>query len=200
MKEKFTATFHFCLHGSAPLKCLATPDDQSEIMSAEPAVCIGRVFVRIPRTAEDSSNLDSTLQTLFPKSQALKLLQAVLLRCAVYDCIPEKVFTNAGNITRSLGRSATTSVFWIWGFHCILELPSASTFVVQQTWVIVALVEIFENTRKDFGFFIGKTDPLALSLEKLTSTSRRKEWRQAKDVLMCRKKSSLATDRDGDDR
>jgi hypothetical protein len=24
VKEKFTATFHFCLHGAAPLKCLAT--------------------------------------------------------------------------------------------------------------------------------------------------------------------------------
>lgn len=27
VKEKFTATLHFCLHGSAPLKCLATSDD-----------------------------------------------------------------------------------------------------------------------------------------------------------------------------
>lgn len=61
-------------------------------------------------------------------------------------------------------------------------------------------VEILENTRKDLGFFVGKTNPLTLSLEKLSSASRRKERRQAKDVLMCRKKSSLATDRDGDDR
>jgi hypothetical protein len=61
-------------------------------------------------------------------------------------------------------------------------------------------VEVFEDTRKDLGFFVGKTDPLTLSLEKLPSTSRRKERRQAKDVLMCRKKSPLATDRDGDDR
>jgi len=27
VKEKFTSTLHFCLHGSAPLKCLATSDD-----------------------------------------------------------------------------------------------------------------------------------------------------------------------------
>ena len=36
VKEKLTAILHFCLHGSAPLKCLATSDDQGEIMSAEP--------------------------------------------------------------------------------------------------------------------------------------------------------------------
>src|SRR5271168_1010476 len=92
VKEKFTATLHFCLHGSAPLKCLATSDDQGKIMSAEPGVRVWRVVIGIPSTTKNCSNFDSTLQALFPESKTLKFLQAVLLRSAVYDCVPQKVF------------------------------------------------------------------------------------------------------------
>jgi len=36
IKEKLPTTLHFCLHGSAPLKCLTASYDQGKIMSAEP--------------------------------------------------------------------------------------------------------------------------------------------------------------------
>ena len=114
IKEKFTATLHFRLHGSAPLKCLATSDDQGEIMSAEPRVRVRRVVIRIPSTTKNCSDLDSTLQTLFPKSKALEFLETVLLRGAVYDCVLQKVFAHAGNVACSLDRSATTCIFWVW--------------------------------------------------------------------------------------
>jgi hypothetical protein len=140
------------------------------------------------------------LQTLFPKSQALQFLEAILLRGAIYDGVPKKAFSHARNVYCGLDGSATTSVFWIWGFHCILELPSASALVMQQAWVVVALVEVFEDTGKNLGFLVGKVDPLTLSLEKLPPASRRKERRQTENVLVRCKKSSLATDRDGDDR
>ena len=68
VKEKFTATLHFCLHGSAPLECLATSDDQSKEMCAQSRVRVWRVVISIPRAPEDSGNLNSTLQTLLPKS------------------------------------------------------------------------------------------------------------------------------------
>jgi len=115
-------------------------------MSAEPGVRVRRVVIGIPSTTENSSDLDSTLQTLLAKSKALELLKAVLLRDTVYDCILQKVFAHAGDIACSLDGSAATCIFWVWGFHCILEFPRASALVVQQTRVVVTLVEILENT------------------------------------------------------
>lgn len=34
----------------------------------------------------------------------------------------------------------------------VFEFPRVATLVVQQAWVVVSLVEEFENGRKDFGF------------------------------------------------
>jgi hypothetical protein len=56
-------------------------------------------------------------------------------------------------------------------------------------------VKVFQNAREDLRFFVGKIDPLTLSLEKLPPTSCRKKRRQAENVLVRCKKSSLATDR-----
>lgn len=42
------AYLHLHLHGSTPLERLATPDDQSEVMSAELRVRVWSVLVRIP--------------------------------------------------------------------------------------------------------------------------------------------------------
>jgi hypothetical protein len=142
IKEKFPTTLHFRLHGSAPLKCLATSNNQGQVMSAEPRVRVRRVVIRIPRTAKNRSDLDSTLQTLLPKSKALELLKTVLLCRTVYDRVLQKVFSHAGDIACSLDVSATTSVFGVWGAHCILEFPRVTALVVYQAWVIVALLQM----------------------------------------------------------
>lgn len=71
---------------------------------------------------------------------------------------------------------------------------------MQQAGVVVALVEILEDTGKDFGFFVRKMNPLALALEELSLASRRKEGRQAENILVGCKKSILSTNRQGDDR
>jgi len=144
-------------------------------MSAETRVRVRRVVIGIPRTAEDRGDLDSALQTLFPKSQALEFFETVLLRDAVYDGVPQKVFSHAGNEGCSLDISATTSVFGVGCVHGIFEFPRGSTLVVQQAWVVVALVKILEDTGKDLRFLVWKIDPLTLSLEKLSSASRRKK-------------------------
>lgn len=146
IKEKFPTTLHFRLHGSAPLKRLATSNNQGQVMSAEPRVRVRRVVIRIPRTAKNRSDLDSTLQTLLPESKALELLKSVLLCRTVYDCIPQKVFSHAGDVCCSLDRSATTFVFGVGGAHCILEFPRISALVVQQAGVVVALLHIKETS------------------------------------------------------
>jgi hypothetical protein len=110
-------------------------------MSAEPGVRVWRVVIGIPSTTKNCSNFDSTLQALLPKSKTLKFLQAVLLCSAVYDCVPQKVFSHAGDEYCSLDGSAATRVFWVGSAHCILELPSAFALVVQQAGVVVALLE-----------------------------------------------------------
>ena len=142
IKEKFPTTFHFRLHGSAPLKCLATSNNQGQVMSAEPRVRVRRVVIRIPSTAQNRSDLDPTLQALLPKSKALELLESVFLCCTVYDCIPQKVFSHAGDVDCRLDGSATTCIFGVWGAHGILEFPRVSALVVHQAGVIVALLQM----------------------------------------------------------
>lgn len=140
VKEKFAATLHFCLHGSAPLKCLATSDNQSQVMSAEARVRVWRVVIGIPSTAKNHSDLDSTLQTLLPEGKALELLETVSLSRAVYDCISQEIFSHTRVIYCSLDGSATTFVFGGWCAHRILEFPRVSTLIVDQAWIVVALL------------------------------------------------------------
>ena len=142
IKEKFPATLHFHLHGATPLKCLATSNDQGEIMSAEPRIRIRRVVIGIPRATQDGCDLDSTLQTLFPKSKALELLESVLLCRAIYDCVLQKVFSHAGNIACGFDATATTGIFWVGRSYCrVFEFPRVSALIVDQAGVIVALLQ-----------------------------------------------------------
>jgi hypothetical protein len=132
VEEKFTPTLHLQLHGSAPLKCLATSNDQGQIMSAEPRIRVGRVVISIPRRAQNRRDLDSALQTLLPKSKALEFLEPVLLCCAVYDCVLQEVLTHVRNVSCSFDRSATTCrVLWVWRIHNrVFELPRVMALAV----------------------------------------------------------------------
>ena len=82
------------------------------------------------------------MKTLFPKSKALQLLQAVLLSSAVDDGASEYVTAHSRKIDCRFARSATT-IFWILG---VLQFPSVSALVVQQARIVVTLVEEFEDT------------------------------------------------------
>jgi hypothetical protein len=54
-------------------------------------------------------------------------------------------------------------------------------------------VKILENTGEDLRFLVWKIDPLALGLEELASTGRRKERRQGEDILVgCKEPPFLA--------
>ena len=47
VEKQFAPILHFHLHSSAPLKSLATSDDQSKVMSAETALSIRCLIIRL---------------------------------------------------------------------------------------------------------------------------------------------------------
>jgi len=113
IKEKLPATLHLRLHGSAPLKRPATPNDQGQVMSAEPRVRVRRVVIGVPRAAQNRRDLDPALQALLPESKPLELLEPIRLRRAVYDRVLQEVLSHAGDVDRRLDGSATTSVLGV---------------------------------------------------------------------------------------
>lgn len=82
----------------------------------------------------------------------------------------------------------------------VLEFPRVALLVVKQTWVVVTLVEIFEDGGEHLGFFVGKGDSLALCLEATSAAGGLKERRLAEYFLVCCKESAISTNRQGDDR
>lgn len=111
VKEKFTAPFHLRLHGSAPLKCLATSDDQGEVMSAESRVGVRRVVIGILRRAQNGGDVDSALEALLAQRQTLELLESVPFSGAIYDGVPKEVLSHAGHVDCRLDGPAAASVF-----------------------------------------------------------------------------------------
>lgn len=81
----------------------------------------------------------------------------------------------------------------------VLELPRVALLVVEQTWVVVTLVEIFEDGGEHLGFFVGNGDPLALCLEATSATGGLKERRLAEYILMCCKEPAISTNSQSDD-
>jgi hypothetical protein len=56
------------------------------------------------------------------------------------------------------------------GIAAVLEVPAVTLLVVLHARVVVALVQVFEDRREDFGLLIGKIDALVGTLEKLAIT------------------------------
>lgn len=149
IKEQFAANLHFHLHGSASLERLATPNDQSKVMSAQSRVRVWRIVIRIPSGSQDHVDGDSTLQALLAKRKPLELLQAVLLGSTVDSSIPEDNAAYSRMKNCGLARPAATGSMDILG---VLELPRGTALVVYQAWIIVTLVEKLENTGNDLRF------------------------------------------------
>jgi hypothetical protein len=91
------------------------------------------------------------LKTLFPKSKALQLFQAKLLSGAVNGRVFEQDTANPGMKDCRLHRSTTTKIMMVLS---VFEFPRVATLVVQQAWVVVSLVQVFEDGGKDFGLSI----------------------------------------------
>lgn len=56
------------------------------------------------------------------------------------------------------GSATTESIRVLGGF----EFPRVATLVVQQAWVVVSLVKVFEDTGKDLGFSMISSDGRAM--------------------------------------
>ena len=116
-------------------------------MGPQPLLALFRVRVGVSGTREHGTALHSTLQPLFLQCQFLQLREPVLFGGTVEYRILEQVLAKAGmKDDRFTGVCIGSSV---------LQFPGISAFVVQQTWVVVALVEVFQDGGEDFGQFVG---------------------------------------------
>ena len=117
-------------------------------MSAEAGVRVRCVFVGKASRSQNHFDLDAGLKALFPKSKAFQLVQAEFLGSAVDSGVFEQVTTHTGMVDCRLDGSATTKVIRILS---ILELPGVVTLVMQQAWIVVSLIKIFEDAGEDLG-------------------------------------------------
>ncbi len=120
-------------------------------MSAEPRVRVRRVIVRKASRCHNDIDLDSRLEALLPKRQALQFVQSELLGCAVDGGVFEQNSAHTVVIDSRLDRSAATEFLRVLR---IFELPRVATLVVQQAWVVVTLVEVFEDAGEDLGLSV----------------------------------------------
>lgn len=80
----------------------------------------------------------------------------------------------------------------------IFKAPAIAFLIVFHTRVVVTLVQVLKDRRKDFRFFVGKVDSLVGGLEELTATGSLKPWRVGKNVFVGGEQSLFAADSDGD--
>lgn len=70
IKKQPPPHLHLHLHGPAPLKRIPAPDDQRQVVRAQPRLGVRRVRVRIPRAGKDRAALDPAAVTLFEEREA----------------------------------------------------------------------------------------------------------------------------------
>jgi hypothetical protein len=80
----------------------------------------------------------------------------------------------------------------------LLNLPRVPPLIVDQTWIVVALVEKLENGREDLWFLVWQRNPLVvLRIHNLPSQDVVEERRCAEDVLVSSKDPLLLADDQG---
>lgn len=96
IEKQFATTLHLHLHGSAPLESLATSNDQSQVMSAEPRFRVWGLVICIPGRSQDRLDLDAGSKSLLAKSKAFQILQAVRLGSTIDNGIAKYLPTDVG--------------------------------------------------------------------------------------------------------
>ena len=79
-----------------------------------------------------------------------------------------------------------------------LELPGISTLVVQEAWVVVALVEELEHAGEDLGEFLGQADALRGGFEELAPHESSEVGRGVQDGLVAGKETAFSANHDSD--
>ena len=89
IKEHASTTLHLNLHSATALERVAAADNQSEVMCTESRISLRSIVIGESCTAENSSNLDTRLQSLLTQGKLLKLFEAELLGQAIDGCVPQ---------------------------------------------------------------------------------------------------------------
>jgi len=168
-------------------------------MSAEARIGLGCLVIGKASAAQDSSDTDADLKTLLAKSKALQLVDTVALCRAVQSRVFEDDTTSVAVIHCRRSIAMATVVFWAEDFRAVLEDPDIATLVVQQAWVIVAFVQILENSGEDLWFLVDKCDALCVGLEELVSADIREERGFAENVFVSSEQSLVLANDNRDD-
>lgn len=135
-------------------------------MGSELAVILRRASISVFRRRKDSRYGYSCLQALLAKGETLQLWQGIALSRAVDGC----VFQDADALaTVAEGCDGGHWCGWrhvydaalgalVGACACILELPSVSAVVVDDFWVVVALVQVLQDRCENFWDFAGKPE------------------------------------------
>ena len=85
------------------------------------------------------------------------------------------------------------------GWVCVFELPGVFTLVVEETGVVVAFVEVFENGGEDFGEFFGEGDSFGGGFEELAAADCGEEGGGGEDVFVGGEETLFGADTECDD-
>jgi hypothetical protein len=155
VKEELSAAVeHLELHGAAALERAPAADDEGEIVGAQLGVGVGSIGVGVTGRGEDGAGLDTGLcfdeleevmtkmtespltKPLLAQSDALQVLESILLSSAVDGGILEQLALDTVVVDDGLGAAVLTR---------LLQLPGILLLVVDQARIVVALVEILED-------------------------------------------------------
>lgn len=80
----------------------------------------------------------------------------------------------------------------------IFQIPTIPPLVVLKSRKVVAFVEILENARENFRFFIWQVDSLVRRLEELVTTCGLEERRMGKNIFVSSEETLFTTDAKSD--
>lgn len=85
------------------------------------------------------------------------------------------------------------------GGVCVFKLPCVLALVVQETGVVVAFVEVFENGGEDLGNLFREGDSFGGGLEKLAAADCGEEGGSGEDVFVGGEETLFRADTECDD-
>jgi hypothetical protein len=175
VKKEFSSLLHFHLHRATPLEGGPGADDQGQVMRSKLGISVRCMGICISSAGEDGAALDTGLQALLPQGQALQLWQAVFLCSAAGGLISLRVnsgFVQERNLLDGclfqdhraglLVQNGSLHHLAINIHAVIFQLPGITSLVVQESWVIVALVQIFKDEGEDLRLLVGQIDSFAV--------------------------------------
>lgn len=185
---------HLHLHRPTPLKRRPAAYNQRQIVRPQLRIAVRRIGIREPRTSQDGRALDPRLQALLSQRKPLELIEPVLLRRAIQQRIFQQHHSRARMQHRALHRPSGPSVIALGA----LELPRIAALVVQQAWVVVAFVEVFEHGGEDLRELVGQVDAFGDGFEKLAAADGGEEGGGGEDGFVGGEEALFGADAEGD--